>query len=131
MKISNCSLDCVGGNADLYLPCDQKFFFAFRINPELKQRIEEIVGEEQRRVSQACELLKRGSPKTIEGKSRNLSAACWPGKRENEVSDAGRSFCDSRAHCSIMIEVFTRSGSCVSFGATCHEQVYRKSRSSH
>jgi len=61
MKISNCSLDCVGGNADLYLPCDKKFFFAFRINPELKQRIEEIVGEEQRRVSQACELLKRGS----------------------------------------------------------------------
>src|SRR5438034_155032 len=129
MKISNCSLDCVGGNADLYLPCDKKIFFAFRINPELKQRIEEIVGEEAEACFAGVRAVKKGQSKTIEGKSRNLSAACWPGKRENEVSDAGRSFCDSRAHCSIMIEVFTRSGSCVSFGATCHEQVYRKSRS--
>lgn len=33
----------------------------FRINPELKQQIEEIAGEEQRRVSQICELFLRGA----------------------------------------------------------------------
>jgi hypothetical protein len=39
----------------------KKNFLAFRINPELKQQIEEIAGEEQRSVSQICELFLSGA----------------------------------------------------------------------
>ena len=109
MKISNCSLDCRKAKKNFLSHGKYKSAFsANTINPELKQRIEEIVGEEAEACFAGVRAVKKGQSKTIEGKSRNLSAACWPGKRENEVSDAGRSFCDSRAHCSIMIEVFTR-----------------------
>jgi len=62
MKISNCSLDCRKAKKNFLSHGKYKSAFsANTINPELKQRIEEIVGEEQRRVSQACELLNRGS----------------------------------------------------------------------
>ena len=36
-------------------------FLAFRINPELKQQIEEIADEEQRSISQICELFLKGA----------------------------------------------------------------------
>ncbi len=39
----------------------KKDFLAFRINPELKQQIEEIADEEQRSISQICELFLRGA----------------------------------------------------------------------
>lgn len=39
----------------------KKDFLAFRINPELKQQIEQIADEEQRSISQICELFLRGA----------------------------------------------------------------------
>jgi hypothetical protein len=39
----------------------KKDFLAFRINPELKQQIEEIADEEQRSISQICELFLKGA----------------------------------------------------------------------
>jgi hypothetical protein len=39
----------------------KKDFLAFRINPELKQEIEEIADGEQRSLSQICELFLRGA----------------------------------------------------------------------
>jgi len=39
----------------------KKDFLAFRINPELKQQIEEIADEEQRSNSQICELFLKGA----------------------------------------------------------------------
>jgi hypothetical protein len=36
-------------------------FPGFRINPELKQQIEEIADEEQRSISQICELFLKGA----------------------------------------------------------------------
>ena len=36
-------------------------FLAFRITPELKQQIEEIADEEQRSISQICELFLKGA----------------------------------------------------------------------
>jgi hypothetical protein len=39
----------------------KKNFLAFRINPELKQQIEAIADEEQRSVSQICELFLKGA----------------------------------------------------------------------
>jgi len=39
----------------------KKNFLAFRINPELKQQIEAIAGEEQRSISQICELFLKGA----------------------------------------------------------------------
>ena len=39
----------------------KKDFLAFRINPDLKQRIEEIADEEQRSISQICELFLKGA----------------------------------------------------------------------
>ena len=48
-------------------PCGYSFwvakkdFLAFRINPDLKQQIEEIANEEQRSISQICELFLKGA----------------------------------------------------------------------
>ena len=39
----------------------KKDFLAFRINPDLKQQIEEIADEEQRSISQICELFLKGA----------------------------------------------------------------------
>ena len=39
----------------------KKNFLAFRINPELKQQIETIAAEEQRSISQICELFLKGA----------------------------------------------------------------------
>jgi hypothetical protein len=39
----------------------KKDFLAFRIKPELKQQIEEIADEEQRSISQLCELFLKGA----------------------------------------------------------------------
>ena len=39
----------------------KKDFLAFRIDPELKQQIEEIADREQRSLSQICELFLRGA----------------------------------------------------------------------
>ena len=39
----------------------KKDFVAFRINPELKQQIEEIADQEQRSISQICELFLKGA----------------------------------------------------------------------
>jgi hypothetical protein len=39
----------------------KKDFLAFRINPELKQQIEEIADAEQRSISQICELFLKGA----------------------------------------------------------------------
>ncbi len=39
----------------------KKDFLAFRINPELKQQIEEIADQEQRSISQICELFLKGA----------------------------------------------------------------------
>jgi hypothetical protein len=39
----------------------KKDFLAFRIDPELKQQIEAIAGEEQRSISQICELFLKGA----------------------------------------------------------------------
>jgi hypothetical protein len=36
-------------------------FLAFRIDPDLKQQIEEIADEEQRSISQICELFLKGA----------------------------------------------------------------------
>jgi hypothetical protein len=39
----------------------KKDFLAFRIDPELKQQIEAIADEEQRSISQICELFLKGA----------------------------------------------------------------------
>jgi predicted transcriptional regulator len=39
----------------------KKDFLAFRINPELKRQLEEIADEEQRSISQVCELFLAGA----------------------------------------------------------------------
>ena len=39
----------------------KKDFLAFRIDPELKRQIEEIADEEQRSISQICELFLKGA----------------------------------------------------------------------
>lgn len=39
----------------------KKDFLAFRINPDLKQQIEAIADEEQRSISQICELFLKGA----------------------------------------------------------------------
>jgi len=39
----------------------KKDFLAFRINPDLKQQIVEIADEEQRSISQICELFLKGA----------------------------------------------------------------------
>jgi hypothetical protein len=39
----------------------KKDFLAFRIDPELKQQIEAIAAEEQRSISQICELFLKGA----------------------------------------------------------------------
>ena len=39
----------------------KKDFLAFRINPELKRQLEEIADEEQRSISQICELFLAGA----------------------------------------------------------------------
>ncbi len=39
----------------------KKDFLAFRINPDLKQQIEQIANEEQRSISQICELFLKGA----------------------------------------------------------------------
>ena len=38
----------------------KKEFLAFRLNPELKQQIQEIADSEERSISQICDLLLRG-----------------------------------------------------------------------
>jgi hypothetical protein len=38
-----------------------KIFWHFRINPDLKHEIEEIADEEQRSISQICELFLKGA----------------------------------------------------------------------
>ena len=44
----------------------KKDFLAFRINPDLKQQIEEIADEEQRSISQICELFLKGAVEDYE-----------------------------------------------------------------
>jgi hypothetical protein len=39
----------------------KKDFLAFRIDPELKQQIDAIANEEQRSISQICELFLKGA----------------------------------------------------------------------
>ena len=68
-----------------------KTTLAFRIDPDLKQQIEEIADEEQRSISQICELFLKGAVEDYKKKDgpQYIQRLLAPGKNTKRLSNVG------------------------------------------